>query len=160
MSFEEAVRAAPAPVDCACRSGLQALKRVDRSRITCADPRRLTGSIDLDSALAGVVGHSNAPRWDYGIGYRPNRSEERAVWVEVHPASTSNVREVTEKLRWLRTWLRSEAPRLNSLTTSAARAPVFVWIATGGVRIPRNSPQARRLSATGLVGPHRVLHLP
>ena len=160
MSFEEAVRAAPAPVDRAFCSGKQALAGAYRPRITCADPRRLTGSIDLDSALAGEPGYANARRWDYGIGYMPSRSAERAIWVEIHPAATSNVDEVLSKLNWLRTWLRTEAPRLNSLTTSNGRIRPFVWIATDAVRIPRNSPQARRLSTAGLEMPRKVLHLP
>ena len=160
MSFEEAVREAPSPVDRACRIGIQALKRADRSRVTCADTRRLTASIDLGSALSGEAEHANAPRWDYGIGFKPNRSTERAIWIEVHPASTSNVREVVNKLKWLRTWLREEAPQLASLTVSDGSIRAFVWIATGGVHIPRNSPQARQLSTAGLDMPRKVLRLP
>ena len=160
MSFEEAVRAAPAPVDRACRSGIQALKRADRSRIACADPRRLTGSIDLDSALVGEPGYANAPRWDYGIGYTPRGAAHRAIWVEVHPASTGNVREVIHKLNWLQRWLRNEAPQLASLTVSDGRIRPYVWIATAGVHIPPNSPQARRLSREGLSMPRKVLQLP
>ena len=160
MSFEEAVREAPSPVDCACRSGLQALKRADRSRVTCTEPRRLTGSVNLDSALARETQHANAPRWDYGIGYKPGRAAERAIWVEVHPASTSSVREVINKLNWLRTWLREDAPGLASLTVSSGNIRPFVWIATAGVHIPRNSRQARQLSEAGLAMPRRFLQLP
>ncbi len=160
MSFEEAVREAPSPVGCACRSGLQALKRADRSRVTCAEPRRLTGSVSLDSALARETQHANAPRWDYGIGYKPRRGAERAIWVEVHPASTSSVGEVINKLNWLRMWLREDAPQLASLTVSNGTTRPFVWIATAGVHIPRNSRQARQLSTAGLEMPRRVLRLP
>ena len=160
MSFAEAVRAAPAPVDSTYRNGKQALAGAYRSRVTCADPRRLTGSIDLDSALAQESGYANAPRWDYGIGYRPRRAAECALWVEVHPASTTNVGEVIRKLNWLRTWLRSEAPRLASLTAGDGRIPPFVWIATAGAHIPRNSPQARQLATAGLDMPRKVLELP
>ena len=160
MNFKEAVRAAPAPVNRAYRSGKQALSRSYRTRVTCVDPRRLTGSIDLDSTLAGEREHSNEPRWDYGIGYKPTRAAERAIWIEVHSASTKNVGEVIGKLTWLRTWLRDVAPHLKSLTVADVRVPPFVWIATGGVRIPRNSPQARRLSTEGLSMPRKVLQLP
>ena len=76
MSFEEAVRAAPAPVNRAYRNGKQALLGAYRSRVICTEPRRLTGSIDLDSALAGEPGHANAPRWDYGIGHLQGRAAE------------------------------------------------------------------------------------
>ena len=160
MSFEEAVRAAPAPVEGAYRSGKRALAGTYRSRVTCSEPRRLTGSIDLDSALSGEPGYANAPRWDYGIGYKPRRSPERAIWVEVHPASTSNVGEVISKLNWLRTWLRENTPQLASLTIADGPIRPFVWMATAAVHIPRNSPQARRLNTAGLDMPRRILRLP
>ena len=160
MSFKAAVRAAPAPVDDAWRRGVRALANAHRSRVECADPRRLTGSIALDAALAGEADHANKPRWDYGLGYRPRRGAERAVWVEVHPAATANVGEVIDKLHWLRTWLRDEARQLETLTVTDEHIRAFVWIATGGVHIPRNSPQARRLSSQGLRMPRKILRLP
>jgi len=160
VSFEEAVRAAPAPVDRAYRSGKRALAREYRSRVACAEPRRLTGSIDLDSALSSEPGYANAPRWDYGIGYKPRCAEERAIWIEVHPASTSNVREVISKANWLRTWLRENAPPLALLTIGDGPIRPFVWIATARVHIPRNSPQARQLAIAGLDMPRKALRLP
>ena len=160
MSFEEAVRAAPALVAHAYRTGKQALAGAYRSRVICAEPRRLTGSIDLDSALAGESEHASEPRWDYGIGYKPRRSAERAIWVEIHPAHTRNVREVINKLNRLRAWLRIEAPQLASLTVSDGRTRPYVWIATDRVHIPPNSPQARSLSKAGLGMPRKILQLP
>jgi len=120
----------------------------------------LTGSIDLDSALAGEAEHANEPRWDYGIGYKPKRAEERAIWIEVHPASTSNVREVISKANWLRTWLRDNAPQLALLTIGDGPVRPFVWIATARIQIPRNSPQARQLAIAGLDMPRKALRLP
>ena len=159
MSFKAAVRAAPAPVSSAWRPGKRALANVHRSRIECTDPRRLTGSIALDAALAHEVDHANEPRWDYGLGYRPSRGSERAVWVEVHPAATTNVGEIIDKLHWLRRWLGDEARELESLTVTDGHSRPFVWIATGGVHIPPNSPQARRLSSQGLGMPRKLLRL-
>ncbi len=51
MSFESAVQAAPAAVAGAFRLGKQALPGQHRSLVTCADSRRLTGSVNLDAAL-------------------------------------------------------------------------------------------------------------
>ena len=67
MTFKEAVEAAPRPVNRAYHPGKQALKG-HRKHVVCADSRRLTGSIDLDSALAQEPGYADKPRWDYGLG--------------------------------------------------------------------------------------------
>ena len=150
MSFKAAVRAAPAPVNRAWKPGKRALSNACRSRVECEDTRRLTGGINLDSALTKDADRANEPRWDYGLGYQPPHGAERAIWLEVHPSATSNVDEVIAKLSWLRAWLRNEAPRLESLTVTDSDIPAFVWVATAGVHIPRNSPQARRLSSQGL----------
>ena len=71
MTFKEAVEDAPPPVNGAYREGKQALEHRHRGHVTCTDPRRLTGSIFLDLALAQEPNHANAPRWDYGLGYKP-----------------------------------------------------------------------------------------
>ena len=160
MSFRAAVRAAPAPVGEAYRDGKRALAGAHRSRVTCADARRLTGSIDLDSALANEGEYASEPRWDYGIGYRPDGAGERALWIEVHPADTSQVRQVVKKLHWLRTWLGDDGRELASLTVADRGVPPFVWIATRGVHIPRNSRQARLLRQEGLGMPRKALDLP
>ena len=160
MSFKAAVRAAPVPVNEAWQPGKRALANAHRPRVECADPHRMTGSIALDAALANEADYASAPRWDYGLGYRTRRGAERAIWIEVHPAATANVGEVIDKLHWLRTWLRDEARQLESLTVTGGRVRPFVWIATGGVHIPRNSPQARRINTQGLRMPQKVLRLP
>ena len=91
MTFREAVEDAPPPVNGAYRRGKRALENRHRGCVTCEDSRRLTGSIDLDSALTQEPGYANAPRWDYGLGYRPVNGPEQAVWVEVHSATTKKV---------------------------------------------------------------------
>lgn len=40
--------------------------------------------------------YPNASRWDYAIGY-----DQKAWFVEVHPANTSNVKEMLKKVEWL-----------------------------------------------------------
>ncbi len=151
MSFREAIRATPS-VATAYHSGLQALLTADRDRISCNRPRKLTGSLHLDAAL--VAAQPQSPRWDYGIGYRTSH-EEWAIWVEVHPASSTSIVEVLTKLEWLKGWLQTDAPKLHDLTRGE-----YYWIATDGrVAITANSPQARRLAANGLRGPMRRLLL-
>jgi len=140
MSFKNAVRMTPGLED-AYRRGLQALRRTDRNRVCCGEARHVCGSVNLDEALSGS--HSQERRWDYGIGI-PGSPGESVVWIEVHPASSRHVRDVLDKLSWLKGWLDSSAPRLRELPAK------YVWVASGKVAIPRNSPQRRRLSARGL----------
>ena len=160
MTFKEAVETAPTPVNGAYRTGKQALPEKDRRRVKCADPRRLTGSIDLDSALQKVPSHAEKPRWDYGLGYSPADGKEQAIWVEVHTATTGEVSAVLKKLQWLRDWLNSEAPELRRLTDFASDNCRFVWIATSSVKISPNTPQARRLRKSGLPSVQRHISLP
>lgn len=92
MSFRQAVLASPPVIGNAFRPGKQALSS-HSTKVACADERRITGSIDLDTALQQQLKHAQAPRWDYGLGYRqPNGSREFAIWVEVHSAFTGEVR--------------------------------------------------------------------
>ena len=149
-AFRRAVEAAPAPVNGAWRPGLQALQPAHRGKVSCTDEDRLTGSIDLDSALRPVSRYANAPRWDYGIGYRPPSGSERAVWIEVHRAVTSEVSAVLRKRDNLRDWLTGEAEALRRMTDRGKATERYFWIAAGQVVIPSNSPQARRLSQSGV----------
>lgn len=113
----------------------------------------------MDGALAET--RPNEPRWDYGIGHRVRESgEERAVWVEIHPASSKNVGEVLEKLAWLKRWLEEEAPDLDRITNASRGEKSFVWVATRAkVAIPKTSRQARQLAQAGLDFPTRRLDL-
>ena len=149
-TFKQAVEAAPSPVNEALRPELQALDRDHRRKVSCPDACRLTGSIDLDEALRPIRRYAQAPRWDYGIGYKPPSGNEHAVWIEVHKAETGEVSAVLSKLQWLRDWLGAEAPALRRLAPQPAAGDAYVWIAAGKIHIPRNAPQRRRLSQHGL----------
>lgn len=142
MTFEEAVRNCPAIAD-ALQPGLQALRHTDKSYITCAKPRLLSGSVDLDSTLSAEL--PNASRWDYGVGVHCPQTDDKVIWVEIHPASsTSEIKSVLAKLKWLKDWLAENAPEL------FARSGDYVWVATGAVAFPASSPQRRQLAAAGL----------
>ena len=160
MTFKKAVEAAPHPVNHAYRPGKQALENRHRGQVTCNDSRRLTGSIYLDSALAQVPGYADKPRWDYGLGYKPDKGRERAVWVEVHSATTREVSAVLNKLQWLQDWLNSEAEQLKKMTFFTKDDFCFVWIASSSIKIPKNSRQARRLSQSGISSVLKHLPLP
>ena len=160
MTFREAVEDTPPPVNGAYRAGIQALERRHRGHVTCEDSRRLTGSIDLDKALEREPGYANAPRWDYGVGYKPRNGREQAVWVEVHSATTKEVSAVLRKLQWLRDWLNGNAEQLMRMTNASAKGCRYVWIASASVKIPGNSPQARLLNTSGIGKVRRHLSLP
>jgi len=160
VTFEDAVKTAPLPVSGAYQPGKQALKGEHRDQVTCRDSRRFTGSIDLEAALNTGQGQRAMNPWDYGIGFRERDGREAALWVEVHPASTTEVSTVLKKLVWLRSWLVQEAPALHTLTRSRAAGQSYFWLATAsGVHITANSPQARRLRLAGLDLPRRTLEL-
>ena len=138
-NFQKAVEATP-EISTAYRSGLQALKRSDRSAFDLADTRLLDGSLDIDTAVQEKYPNDN--RWDYAIGY-----SGKVCYVEVHPAYTSEVSVVENKLKWLKTWLKEKAPLLDGIPKAA---PAFVWVQTGkGGILPRSS-QARKLAAMGV----------
>lgn len=152
MRFREAVLACSEFQD-VYRDGLRALGGADRSRIDCARPRRLAGSVDVDKALARR--QPNAPRWDYGIGVSAG-SRDEAIWVEVHPANAREVGVVIEKAAWLRKWLGANARDLLTMTRDADG---FIWLATRGVSIQRGSRQGRQLALAGVSFPRSRLRL-
>jgi hypothetical protein len=123
------------------RDGLRALPRVHRDLLRISDTRRLDGSIHIDQAL--LRAKPNDPRWDYGVGIRLHNIG-LAVWVEVHPASSSHVDPVLAKLAWLRRWLEKEAPALGQVRAR------YVWLATGTVALPANSPKRKLIAQHGL----------
>ena len=137
--FQKAVEGTP-DISTAYRSGLQALKRSDRSAIVVADTRLLDGSVDIDTAVQEKYPNEN--RWDYAIGY-----SGKVCYVEVHPAYTSEVSVVENKLRWLKTWLKEKVPLLDAIPKAI---PSFVWAQTGKGAILPQSSQAKRLATLGI----------
>jgi hypothetical protein len=141
MKFKDAVIRTKGLTGAYC-PGLQALKKADRNRVECKNTRSLTGSINLDETLKDS--HAHKPRWDYGIGVKVTKRTDRAIWIEVHPASHHHIDEVLKKHRWLKRWLAFSAPLLNQIDAE------FAWIASGKVSIPVNSPLRRKLNAQGI----------
>jgi hypothetical protein len=142
MKFKRAILKTPA-LATAYRPGLQALRAADIEHITCQKPRILAGSIDVDATLNNAL--PTAPRWDYAIGVRCDRNTDAVIWIEVHPASsTSNVKDVVNKLNWLKRWSAQPAPALVRLTRE------YVWVSTGPVAFTANSPHRRQLATVGI----------
>ena len=141
MRFRAAAKATPeiAPY---YRTGVRALPKAHCTLIRISNSRRLDGSINIDQALRHAK--PNDPRWDYAVGIKPSTDDGRAVWIEVHPASSSHVDPVLAKLAWLRDWLEDEAPALNQVKAR------YVWLATGTVALPGNSPKRRLIAERGL----------
>lgn len=140
-SFRQAVLDTPQLAQ-SFRSGLQALVKVDRKRISCNDSRAIAGSVNLDDALSSR--YPNAPRWDYGIGLSAIDGSDNVKWIEVHPASSLHIDELLKKFSWLRSWLRVSAPKLEALPRE------FVWIASGKVSLQKGSSQMKKLAQAGL----------
>lgn len=138
-TFKSIVQAIPA-IAGAYREGLQAFESKDAGKVKPQNPRKLSGSVYLDKCLKTTNPHD--ARWDYVIGY-----SEKAYFVEVHPANTSNVDEVVKKKKWLDVWLKTNALDLKAMMAGTG----YYWIASGKVAILPNSPQARKIAKNKLV---------
>lgn len=124
--------------------GLQALRNADRQHIRVKGPRQLTGSVDVDSALAGTL--PNDPRWDYGIGHiARGNGIETVHWVEVHPATDGEVKVIEAKLVWLQNWTRLNASALSSMRRQ------YIWVSSGKTSFTPGAPSLKRLAQKGLV---------
>lgn len=131
----------------ALREGLRALGRHSRC-VEVTAPRRPSHSVALDEALKAQF--PEAPRWDYGIGLT-NGNASAIAWIEVHPATSSDVDKVLAKLQWLREWLKQSNDACGNVDGS------FHWLATGGVHI--DPVRLRKLNAAGLQRPRSILKL-
>lgn len=127
--------------------GLTALKGNHRNRVKAKDTRELDGSVDIDAATAPVYPQEH--RWDYAIGYAG-----KAHFVEVHPATTSEMETVLKKKAWQEKWLREKAPEIEKLKADHP----YHWIASGRTAILQTSSQYKRLALCGLL-PKSVLTL-
>jgi len=154
MRFKQVVEAVP-QLRGAFRPGLQALKGEHRGRIRCSDTRRLAGSLDLDSSLQDSL--PDDPRWDYGVGVTVRQDADRCHWVEVHPATEGEVRNVLKKQDWLKAWLGRHAPVLLEMT---ATENGYVWIATKAIGFRPGSPKAKQLEARGISLPCKRFVIP
>ena len=152
MNFKTAIRKTP-HLENAWAHGLSALRAQDRPHVEPEDPRRLTGSVDVDSALRSH--QPNEHRWDFAVGHRHiNRQKECVYWVEIHSASDKEVQVVLEKLRWLKSWLAGGGNLLDQFERD------FVWVSSGATSFTLNAPQRKRFAQLGLQHKGRILRIP
>jgi len=147
MRFQDAVANSDDVRDC-YRAGLQALLERDRNRLSFKDPRKISGSLNLDASVDGL--YRDQPRWDYGIGIKKTGSTDEAIWIEVHPADANQVQKLINKLTWLKNWLNNRAKDLMSITE---RDSPYIWVSSGRVSFQQTSPQAKRLALAGITFP-------
>jgi len=152
VNFKTAIRKTP-HLENAWAQGLGALRAQDRPHVQPQDPRRLMGSVDVDSALQAH--EPNEHRWDFAIGHRhTNRPKECVYWVEIHTASGKEVKVVLAKLHWLKSWLKSSGGLLNQFERD------YVWVSSGATSFTLGAPQRKVLAEQGLQHKGRVLRIP
>lgn len=137
LSFEEAVKATSDISDC-FQKGLKAFGK-NSTKIKLVDNKQCEGSVDIDTCVTAK--YPNDSRWDYMFSYMGN-----IYFVEIHSAYTSEISVVLKKLKWLKDWLRTQAPEIGKLK---AKENPFFWIQSGRYDISPSS-QAKRLAQEGL----------
>lgn len=161
MSFKKAVESAKPPLSNAYQTGLRAMGTYSK-KISChrSVGKTITGSIDFDGTLAPLPEYASLNRWDYGIGYNPANGRECAIWVEIHSANDQEVGTLVRKVKQLKEYLKSNAPKLWEMTRNAPETFRYVWIGTKSVSLSRHDPAFRRAMQEGISPPKRELVLP
>ncbi len=124
-------------------SGLGAVIAPDRRHIKVPDTFLIKGSLALDSAAKQDMPDSN--RWDYAIDYNGE-----VFFIEIHPASTSEIPTVINKVNGLRQWLATINADLLSLPPVNRK---FYWVSSGktALRVTPSSRQAKQLAAKKII---------
>lgn len=138
-AFQQAIEATSEVKDGYC-SGLKAVKGSDRSKFIISDTSLIDGSLDIDSSVKHLYPNDN--RWDYAVSY-----DNKLFFVEIHPAFDKEIKRMSDKLKWLKTWLKVKAPNLESLPKSERP---FCWIASGETGFLPTSTSRRKIAMLGL----------
>jgi len=161
VTFKKAVEEAKPPLNESYKPGLQALSKYSKKVSSVRkESKTFTGSIDVDSSLARLPEYAGSNRWDYGIGYKPASGSECAVWIEVNGAKDKEVGTLARKAKWLKEYLKQNAPALWKLTLASPETLRFVWLGTKSVHIPRHSPEYKRAAMEGITLHGTELTLP
>lgn len=141
---------------------MQGLKKAHSKKICCerAVNITITGSVDIDAALAKTAQYASENRIDYGIVYKPEKGNECAVWIEVHSANDQEVGTLVRKVQRLKEYLKTNAQDLWNLTIQSPVKIRYVWLGTKDVHISKNDPAFRRAMQEGITPPSKMLRLP
>jgi hypothetical protein len=139
--------------DVTLQEGLQALSPTSREKIRPKNTRSVKGSVDLDKDLRDRLPAEN--RWDYAVGYEGNDNVERAFFIEIHPAETSEIRRMVRKAQSLKTWAERHAPDLWNMTIPRE----IHWVASGRCNLRLNDAYRRQLALAGVGSPKQYLEL-
>ncbi len=108
----------------------------------------MKGSVDIDTCLKNRYPNSN--RWDYVFSYKDN-----IYYVEVHQGKISEVKNIIQKVKWLKQWIKSSGEKLEALKEQSS----YHWISLKGTASIRNGSRHRRdLDQNGIRGPSSVLN--
>lgn len=120
-------------------SGLGALASTDKRHIKVPNTSLINGSLNLDNAAKQDMPADN--RWDYAIDY-----DGKVFFIEIHPASTSEIPTMLNKVDCLRQWLMAINVDLLSLPPINRK---FYWVSSGktAIRFTPASRQAKQLAA-------------
>ncbi len=140
--FKRAVEATE-EVHMCYKEGKLAILNKERNKVELTDSRKCGGSLFIDQCLIDQGLYPQSNRWDYAIDYNGE-----VFFIEVHTASTSEVRTVLSKLTWLKDWLNHKAPEINALKAKS-KTP-FYWLQSNGYHISPNSAQERAVIQKGL----------
>jgi len=130
------------------QKGLRALAGYSK-RVKCNDTSNIGGSVHLDECVKEI--YPDSARWDYIVSH-----QNQNFFIEVHPATTGEVKVVINKVRWLKKWLKVKAVALNN---NKARNQPFRWVSSGKVAIAKKSKYARQLAQNGISEPQRITRL-
>lgn len=133
-AFQTAVDSSP-DISCGFNDGLKALSDVDARKVAVSNTRKIDGSVNIDMCTKKL--YPESARWDYVIGY-----ENKAYFMEVHPAIPKNVSEIINKKCWLDGWLKTRANSLGKLRCGK----IVYWVPSGKNAILKTSKEYRQIA--------------
>lgn len=137
--LEAACDATPDLNGCFCL-GLGALKSC-KDKICADNPRKLTGSVDIDGSLVQKYPEDN--RWDYAVEHNG-----KTIFVEIHPATSGGeLNKMIAKVDWLKNWIRESAPVLEEIR---AKDQPYYWVITNRFYMIFNTPEKHKLALNNI----------
>lgn len=121
------------------KDGVKAIKNEHRNKIKVPDTALIRGSIDFDRALEKDYSQDN--RWDYGFEYDGN-----FIFIEFHPAQTSEIECIINKVDFISNWLQKNSPNILKLPKFEKGKRQYYWVSTGRNGILPSSRGAKRLA--------------